>query len=261
MRKTFLLLSGLSALALLVSPAAQAQMPEAAPIERPETIPLEVAMVYAKLLNARPAFDELAQNSPRLQDAPEFGRDALIAEEKAKLEKVFAQIKRNNLIITRLPMAIGSIAPSLQTLEFKGLDADTPFTYPVGPVTYGVFIRNAAAMTNPIQAPFFKGNDWSTLQSLSIGNQMPMVELTLKPMGADEQNFTTYQDDIVKPIIADLIEIRILDPKDNSHLLLSKRDEKAFAETNSDLEDLVQDDLKEPADASLSAEPLPKPAQ
>lgn len=212
---------------------------------RPQTIPLEIAMIYHKLLNTNPDFNALARANPKIKNAPEFGREALVAEERANLQRVFQTVKRDNLIVIRQSFPIASIAPTLQTIEFKYIDADTPFVYSVGDVNYGVFIRNAANMVQPMQAPFNRGGDWATLQKMSIDKKSPIIELILKPLGADQSNFTTYQDDVVKPLIADLVEIKVYDPIDTTVLLLSKRDDRAFAEANSQLENLVQDDVKD----------------
>ncbi len=228
----------------LTSLPAWAQMD---PVEaaRPATIPLEVAMLYAKLLNVPPDFNALAKASPKIENTPEFGRDALITQERNALEGVFQATKRNSLITVRQNFAINSIAPSLQTIQFKDLDADSPINFEVANVTYGVFIRNAASMVLPLQAPFYRGGDWAALQKMALDKKQPMIELTLKPLGADSANFTTYRDQIVKPIMADLIEIKLYDPLDATHLLLDKRDEKAFASTSSTLENLMDDDLKD----------------
>jgi hypothetical protein len=213
------------------------------------TIPLEVAMIYHRLLNTPPAFDQLAMNSPRLENTTEFGRNALLAEEKTKLEKVYGALKRNTPIVIRQPVLISSIDAIQRNLQLKGIDADTPFLFPVGNTTYGVFTRNAAAMVSPLQEPFYKGGiDWVTLKNLYTENQMVIAEMTFTPMGADEQNFTTYQDDVVKPILADMIELRLYHPTETQRLLLVKRDEKAFQDAPSMLGNLVEDDLKEEDD-------------
>lgn len=212
---------------------------------RPETIPLEIALLHSKLLNSVPDYNALALASPKVQSSPEFGRAALIAEERSNLERVFKTVKRDNLIVIRQSFPIETIAPSLQTVEFKYLDSDTPFVYKVGDVNYGVFLRNASSMILPMQAPFNRGGDWAALQKMALEKQSPLIELVLKPLGADNSNFTTYQDDVVKPLIADLIEVKVYDPVDTSQLLLSKRDNKAFTEANSALENLVQDDLQD----------------
>ena len=224
---------------------AHAQQASSASAARPATIPLEVAFIYAKLLNAQPDFQGLAASSPTVQNTPEFGRDALITQERHSLEQIFKTTKRDSLITVHDNFAIDTIAPSLQNLQFKGIDADTPFTFDAGNATYGVFIRNAATLVTPLQAPFYKGSDWVTLQKLSLTRQPAIVEMTLQPLGADSANFTTFKDQIVKPIIADLIEIKVFDPADPSRVLLDKRDDKAFAKANSQLENLVQDDVKD----------------
>lgn len=221
------------------------------------TIPVEVAMIYHRLLNTAPSFEQLAIDSPRLKNTPEFGRNALVTDEKTKLEKVYGTITRDTLITIRQPVQIKTINETKQTLEFKNLDADTPFLFPVGTTTYGIFIRNAPAMVSPVQGPFYKGIDWRGLKDFYDENRLIIAEMTLKPMGADEHDFTTYQDDVVKPILADLIEIRLYNPQETNRLLMAKRDEKAF-QSRTELGELVEDDLKEEA-ADMKAAPVPVP--
>jgi hypothetical protein len=193
-------------------------------------------------LGTQPDYNTLINASPALQNAQNFGRDALAAQERINLEKIFQTVKRDNLITVRDHYVIDTIAPTLQTVQLKNIDADTPINFDVGPSTYGVFIRNAAAMVLPLQAPFNRGGDWAYLQKAAIDKKPLLVEMTLQPIGADKENFTTFEDQTVKPIIADLIEIKVYDPVQTNNLILSKRDEKAF-------ENLMQDDEMMPAPA------------
>jgi hypothetical protein len=205
------------------------------------TIPLEVALVYHKLLNTPPNFDQLAQYSPKLENAGTFGREALLTQEKSTLENVYKNTKRDQLIVVQQAMAVDTINVEDQQISIKNLDGDTPFTFEVGPTTFGVFIRNTNFI-NPISAPFYKTPSWSTLAANQRAQRHVILELTLRPRGADEANFTTYDDRIVKPIIADLIDLKIIDPRFTENLLVHKRDEKAFIEATK-LETLVDDEL------------------
>lgn len=252
-------LFGMTTLAVLILSGVNPVLAQAStnPADEPlpnVTIPLEVAMIYYKLLNTTPNFNMLALQSPRLANTSEFGRDALVTEEKVKLEKVYAAMKRDTQIVIREPMAISEIQPEQQIIKLKGLDGDTPFTYQVGNVNYGVFIRNATSMS-PIRAPYFGTVEWSGLNTLFSERRHVLVEMRLKPMGADEENFTTYEDDVVKPIIADIVDLRIYNPEYTTSLLLNKRDEKVMAPP-SKLENLVEEDLKNddtlPADYNRS---------
>ncbi|HEY1095795.1 MAG TPA: hypothetical protein VGF14_00985 [Alphaproteobacteria bacterium] len=243
MQRSILKIASLTlGLLLTGQPASRAQTVEEAPPA--VTIPLEVAMIYHKLLNTPPNFEQLVLYSPKLENAPEFGRQALIAQEKVNLERVYNQTKRDTLLVIREPMAIKAISMDAEQIELKRLDGDTPFTYNVGKTTYGVFLRNAGSMVLPIKSPYVQMVNWSTLAQLARVQKMVIVEMKLKPMGADDQNFTTFSDDIVKPILADVIDLRIYHPQMTESLLLHKRDEKAWSNT-SNLEDLVEDDLKD----------------
>jgi hypothetical protein len=205
------------------------------------SIPLEVAMIYHKLINTAPNFDQLAQYSPRLTSVGTFGREAILAEEKSNLEDVYKKTRRDTLIIVRLPLAVQNYDSEAQTLSLKTLDGDTPFTFDVGATTYGVFIRNAA-FVSPITTPYLGTANWGNIQILQNTNRLALVELTLKPLGADDANFKTFDDQTVKPILADLIDIKVFDPQYTDNLLLHKRDVKAFEQATK-LERLVEDDL------------------
>lgn len=223
----------------VMSAAAMAQN-KATPPPR-VTIPLEVALIYHKLLNVTPNFDQLAQYSPKLDNVGSFGRDALLAQEKSNLEHVFKNTKRDQLIVIEQTMAIADIDPQAERLSMKNLDGDTPFTFEVGDTTYGVFIRNTDFI-DPIKGAFQKIPSWSSLINNYQSKRHVIVELLLRPRGADDTNFTTYDDRTVKPIITDLIDLKIIDPRFTNNMLLHKRDEKAFAEATK-LEALVDEDL------------------
>lgn len=205
------------------------------------TIPLEVAMIYHKLINTTPDFQQLANYSPRLDKVGSFGRDALLAEEKSNLEDVFKKTRRDTLIIVRVPLAIDSYDSTAETISLKTLDGDTPFTFDVGNTTYGVFIRNASFVM-PVSAPYLSNTNWGNIQILKNVNRLALVELTLKPLGADDADFTTFDDQTVKPILADVLDLKIFDPQYTDNMLLHKRDVKAFEQATK-LERLVEDDL------------------
>lgn len=240
-------------LGLLLPVLASAQQPADTNKQRPATLPIEVAMIHAKLSNTAPDFEQMAMESPAVQNADSFGREALLAEGKSTLEKVFKTLKRDTLIIVREAVPISESSPSEKTISFNGLDADTPLMFKVGDTTYGIFIRNAKDMVLPMQEPYYESGDWISLQRLTMEQASPLVELTLKPVGADPESFTTYQDDVVKPVIADLIEIKVYSPTDPTRVLLVKRDPKAYPEkTVGELEELVQDDLTVPGEEPLA---------
>lgn len=188
-----------------------------------ETLPIEVKILYYKLLGEIPDFAEIVNSNPALQKRKaEFGYEAILLEQKKMLETMYEDAGLHTMVHAKRRMIINEMKPNVRAIKLEPLRADQPFLFEVGPGdTYGVFVRNTAEL-HDLKEPFVSDNIIS-LYANFIGNLRNLnVEFILKPLAADSHGFTMPDGSNVKVILADVVEMRILDPN-GSEALLQKR--------------------------------------
>jgi hypothetical protein len=189
-----------------------------------ETLPIEVALMYAKLNKEEPNFDFLVFANPAFRsDKRKFGDAESIKKERILLETIYKDMALDRTVF-HAEKTLDIITPFTDStaIRTRGIEPFDPVVYEMtASDAYGVFIRNARD-TLKLKVPFETG---------SIGTFMEMdqkelaglpVELTLRPLAVDREGYLTDSNRMLKVLIADVVEIKIYN-KDKEKLLLQKR--------------------------------------
>jgi hypothetical protein len=207
-----------------VLPPVLAAQPDIVPSpEYQESLAVEVAMMYYKLLNQQPNFDFLVFANPVFRNDPaKMGDSEMIKQERAMLKAVYDSFTPNSIMFAEREVDVEVKAPDFTTIRVTGIEPYEPFTYEMTTADqYGIFIRNARD-TLRLKAPFITGSPRAFIQKKSDEAPKYIAELTLKPLIADKELFETEEGDRLKIIVADVVEIKLYN-EDKSVLLLQKR--------------------------------------
>ena len=206
---------------------ASTAVPKTASIPSPaylETLPIEVAMMYSKLLKEEPNFDFLVFANPAFREDPgKFSDPEAIKAERAALEKLYKSFTPETVFFAekeKLEIELPDEPP--QSIKLRGLEPDLPFIYGMTESDrYGLFIRNAQDSFDMV-APYEKV-DWKALNELSEEDRTKLVaEVTLKPVASDRDPYKLEDETEVKIVLANLVELKLFTP-DKSKLLMQKR--------------------------------------
>lgn len=223
------LFASLFSIMLMTTPLAlHAQTPMASIVEE-DSLPVEIKLLYMKLLNQTPDFDALIASNRSLNKVNDsFGQAALIAQQKSFLQNLYGKSGPQKNIFLSKKMVMNNANRDTRTLSLAPLNADEPIIMTMNDTEqYGVFLHNGALMETLV-APF-EFDDFSSLHNLtSSGKNKFDVHLTVKPIAADPNDFTLASGESVHVILADIVRVKILDPF-SGKLLIDKRFEDTAA--------------------------------
>lgn len=237
-RLAILLCAAALFLSLLTPPPALAQ--DIAP--QAETLPIEVALLYHKLLKQDPPYEQLIySNQSLVKSADGFGQTALIGQQRSALQKMYEGLGDKTLIHSSYRMHMKGVVSDQRRLDLSGIDADIPLIYPLNDSNrYGVFIRNAREVTQ-LTPPYAFDNFPDLAFRFNTGKVVLPVELTLKPVAADTKDFALGNGGRVHVILADVVQINVEDEQ-GKRVLLQKRF-KDWQPDVSDVNQLYQPDM------------------
>jgi hypothetical protein len=213
-----------------------------------ETTPLEVALLYYKLLHIDPPYDSFIYNNEGLLKKTDgFGQGTVLNQQRDIMHKIYDGFNDTSIITSSSKVTIVSSPMDTEIVTMTGIAPDLPLIYKLSNNDrYGIFIRNAKE--TGIVSPPYALEDFNKLVSSYNGlKNIAPVELLLKPVVADAKPFRLNTGDDVKVVVADIVEMRILDRK-HQQVLLKKR----FKNWK------PQEELKTEADSLVSPDLLPK---
>jgi hypothetical protein len=206
------ILSGIVALILTLASPAHAQM-IAEPIQ--ETLPIEIKMLYMKLLKQQPDYDALVTANLSTETT------AQQLQQQHSLKTIYDHAGTRTPLFVKQKLVITHVDMATQIITFKEPSASDPILFTLGAgESYGVFIRNADILKS-LAPPFkFINIEQANAMALSSSPELP-VEYVLMPLVADPTDFTLADGKTVHVILADVIDFKAFLP-DRSRVILHK---------------------------------------
>lgn len=188
-----------------------------------ETLPIEVALMYYKLLKEEPNFDFLVFASPAFRKDPDKMSDEnAVKAQRSALEKIYKSFTPQTVFYAVMPVKMDMQLMDTSTVELSGIEPDAPVIYDMtSSEKYGVFIRNARD-TFKMSQPFEVIATDAILGLTPEQRKTMDAEMTLRPLASDREEFLTDDDERLRVIVADIVELKIYN-EDHTKLLLQKR--------------------------------------
>lgn len=188
-----------------------------------DTLPVETALMYDKLLNIQPDYAELMNLNPATRSDPKrFGNDALMKVQESSLRKIYDDFKAGDTVMmVKKRLKVIDVNNDKRLVAIDGLTPDEPFVYALTDTEqYGVFLRNAKDVL--AMAPPYEYDEFYLLAEYINPSITFPAEIIVQPVVADTQPFPMADGSVVKPILADIVEITLLHP-DGQRVALVKR--------------------------------------
>lgn len=194
-----------------------------------ETLPVEVSLMYSKLLKDTPNFDFLVFANPDFRKNIERYSDAsAVKKEKAALEAIYNGFNEQTLFYSEKTVQMNLSDADIEVIKIRGIEPFEPIIYEMTSTDkYGLFIRNASS-TLRLSPPFEVLEASRILDMPDDALAEVVAEMTIKPLVADREDFEIESDPLmrrskkVKVLVGDIVELKLFD-KDKEHLLLQKR--------------------------------------
>jgi hypothetical protein len=188
-----------------------------------DSLPIEVALAYYKILGAEPNYAAMIyQNKNLIKNTKGFGQEALREQQKKALQEAFAKTTKDSVLFSSKKMFLDTVDVANRRLVLTGLEPDIPLIFPLSDTDkYGVFIRNVAEVVSMV--PPYEFDDFVSLNYEQNHKHFLLpTEITLKPVAADVNDFMLNSGTAVHVLVADIVEIKIIDSS-GKRLLLQKR--------------------------------------
>ena len=204
---------------MLASPAL------AQPVKPPavETaLPIQMKMLYLKLLNRQPDYEAVIRENPTYQKDPNRFANATVMEQQRKmLQSLYDQAGTAQKILVRKPLQFTNVDPDQRTAILKDPGLDDPVVFRLGEGdTYALFIRNFADIKN-LAAPY-EFDDFENLMGTAMGSKPVPAILTIQPIAADPEDFVLNTKEKVHVILGRVTALSF-EQKNGERLLLDKR--------------------------------------
>lgn len=195
-----------------------------------DTLPLEIALIYHKLINSSPNFEEMAKYSPQYINSPEIGKDLILTKQANFIENLYQTIDEETPIFVIDNFIIDEIKDDSSVAD-KNTPSEDPddenvlfrlpemsiklhYIYDFAGKTYIVFIRNAENFQILEDTPTYVQNNFLSLarRKYKVG-----AELRLKPVAADVKPYIK-DGEPMRLILADFVLVRFIDNRNNQVL-------------------------------------------
>lgn len=211
------------ALFVAVAPVARAQDPGVPPPQKEQSLPVEVALIYSRLLGQPVDYDALmVLNETQATDKAAFGQAALRAYQREGLKKIYDSYGDDTVLYVRKRVIFDTVDSGLRTAKITNILSDEPFLYNLTATDrYGVFVVNAKELEE-IKPPY-RYDDFPHLVSSGPGpTKTYPAEIILKPVAADTQPFTLKDGTSVKPLLTHIVDIMVFD-ENGKDIVIHKR--------------------------------------
>lgn len=188
-----------------------------------ETLPIEIKMLYYKLLNRTPDYYEIIYSNPEFQNnRHKFGQEVLVNQQHMLLQKLYNEAGKSKQLYVQKPMMASSMSFKGRSILFEPIAIDDPILYKVSDTdVYGIFLRNGNLLAS--LAPPYEFDDFVSLEGAHMMQKGRFnVQLVLEPVAADPTPFILDNGTSVNVILADIVELKLLEDRDQK-LLLYKR--------------------------------------
>lgn len=199
---------------------AQQQQPVTPPMK--DTVPIQVALMYDKLLNVQPDLVSLMELNPYFKEDPQrFGNEVMRQQQLDELKKMYDGFGKETVFLVKKRLTIKNVDSETKKVTMEGLTPDDPFIFDLTEKDrYGIFLRNPdQALT--LESPYEFEEFYLLYGYQTKGTTFP-TEIVVRPVAADKEPFPLADGQSVKPVIADVVEITVLNP-DGQRIALIKR--------------------------------------
>lgn len=188
-----------------------------------ESLPIEVSMMYSKLIKEEPNFDFLVFANPVFRNNPDkYADPEQIKVARNGLEKLYKSFNADTVFYAEKDVEVRMEADEGDVVHVRGIEPYEPIKYDLTDTEkYGVFIVNARETLN-IEAPY-EAKDLVALVSLPEKERKHLVaEITYKPLTVDRENFALESGEQVKVLVANIVELKLYN-EDKTTLYFQKR--------------------------------------
>jgi hypothetical protein len=186
----------------------------------PESLPVEVALLYQKLINEMPSYDRyIYSNKDIILPDNETARSEVLEKHRDDLRLFYEKASRDTLIVSHSPLKLSDVDLAKKRFAFD-MNPDEPLIFrPSEGESYGVFIRNALE-TIFLVPPYIAYQEIAAAENLTTPGTEVSVELILKPLGADRKPIRLNKE-LIRPILADAVSLKVFDASGKT--ILEKR--------------------------------------
>lgn len=208
------LLPALCLLAFLCTGApAQSAAPQTA-------LPIEIKMLYLKLLNREPDYDTIIRENPAyIADPRRFDNPVIMEQQRAMLKNLYNKSGKSQRLQVYKTIGYDYPDSDARTITTRPIPITDPVIFRVSPTdVYAVFIRNPKDLET--LAPPFEYDNFVWLKT-AFNNEMNTL-LTLQPLAADPEDVTLPSGETVHVVLAKVVRLSLDDPT-GDRLLLDKK--------------------------------------
>lgn len=217
MRLFIAVLFSVAVLSFLHIPSTHAQVAE------DDSLPIEIHMLYLKLLNRQPDYSALIYSNPEFQSSPKkFGQEAILNQQFRLLQTLYNEAGKSKPIYLSKDIPVVEFSRGGRLLHFNAIPMTEPLLFPLDETdTYGVFIRNGDLLERV--APPYEFDDFTSISNIiTVKKGFIRAQFMLEPVAADDKPFPLENGQSVHVVLADLIELKLIDEA-SGKLLLHKK--------------------------------------
>lgn len=194
-----------------------------AQVAEDDTLAIEIHMLYLKLLNRQPDYSALIYSNPEFQSSPKkFGQEAILNQQFRLLQTIYNEAGKSKPIYHSKDLPAVEFSRNARQIHFNAIPMTEPLLFALSETeTYGVFIRNGDLLERI--APPYEFDDFTSISNLmAIRKGFIRAQFMLEPIAADTTPFPLESGENVNVVLADLIELKLID-ETSGKLLLHKK--------------------------------------
>lgn len=192
------------------------------PVDAPP-LPIEIKMLYMKLLGQKPDYDAIIQSGAAYQENPaRFANQAIMDQQRGMLKELYDRAGPDHAFVVQKDMKFMNVDVAARTADTQPIPFDEPIVFSMSPdEKYGLFLRNSKEIEH--LSPPYEFDELLALRGMAgIDGYLAPVRLTVVPLAADPEDFPLANGDKVKVILAKIVAINV-DSMEGDRLVLSKK--------------------------------------
>ncbi|MDB5478252.1 MAG: hypothetical protein JWM96_747 [Alphaproteobacteria bacterium] len=190
--------------------------------DQPEALPLEIGLLYNKLLERTPNYDSLLASNPSLRrGSPSYVGDARLVEQKIFLQGLYNSYSANTPMVVSRFLKVEEVNTQLRSALLQTIEMDDPVIYQIGGENYGIFLRNGKAIS--ALAPPYEFDNFDMLQSYTEKGKGPVrASILIRPVAADPEDFIMPSGAKIHVILAEAMAVEITAPREKRIIVYKK---------------------------------------